>query len=205
MVDSCNNGAAYNAYAYALMGAAFKNSDYTNEAIHLIKNVVRAADANGVMNDAFRCRHAVGYTQMTANAVSITAAVIEASTGVWIGDMTAGNGASVNDLISNGLDTLMNPNTDRVISDAFRGCVHYHNAGEQNSIQEATDLKDRWIEQETNRWRRDDILRVIDNYSWFLRKTGQLDQYRSFVSDPQKYLVHDETDWYAFTLAHSSR
>ena len=197
MIDSCNNVAAYNAYGYALMGAAFKNSDYTNEAIHLITNVVRAADEDGIMNDAFRCRHAVGYTQMTANALAITAAVIEASTGVWIGEMTAGNGASVNDVIQNGLETLMNPNTDRVLEDAFRGCNQY---GRTDGIKKAADLRDRWQEQETNQWRRQDILRVIDNYAWYLHKTGQLDEYKSLLRDPEKYLVHDETDWYAFTV-----
>jgi hypothetical protein len=203
MVDSCNNVASYHAYTYALMGAAFKNSDYTNEAIHLMGNVVNAADENGVMSDAFRCTHAVGYTTMTGNSMAMAAYVIEASTGVWTGDMTFGSkGTTVGDVIDNAVQTIVNPNRESVMKDAYKGCVHYKNAGQDLKIKDYTDLKDQWVEMEVkgSAWSKRDVTRAFSPYSWYLYKTNQESKYKKYLKTADRYLLDDIHDWRALTV-----
>jgi hypothetical protein len=105
----CSNGSLGYGANLAIAGMYFKNSDYINEALDVVRIVIDVADDTGATEDATRCQLAVGYMVMTAQLIVEIAEYVE-DLGIDIYQMKGRmHGTTPEDIVSYTAKIVMNP------------------------------------------------------------------------------------------------
>ena len=176
LTSSCDNYAAEYARILVLMGAGFENSDYINEGLHLIANVLRSAGNDGVTLDAFRCEEGLGYPWMTAAAIAQAGFVLENSVGI---DITSHKFESANTTVDKILQRVLDVTEDRSlgIDDAWLLCGNWASTDTLESKSQLMTL---------NYGARDHSSSIYES-AWWINKSNQSEKYHSLLY-PNRYL-----------------
>ena len=183
--NSCDNYAVSYAYPLITMGVAFQNSDYINEGLQLVSNVLRSASKDGVTHDEFRCTEGIGYPWITATKLSQIGAVLEAGTGLDLRKIRfEQSNTSVDTIMQHTFDISEDPRL--AVNDSWLTCNIWYSAKKAGEIKDKSDLL-----------RHPSYSKDYSGFyyysAWWLRKTGQWNKYLDKVFDPHEYVHPSDT------------